>query len=216
MILEKKYFIIEADDDLKYVTEIVTYLEQKMKYLMDFFELKSLKSKKKIIVYKNLQKYINHIEQFFEYQDYMCADTNDGNINVLSLEAAHKTKMYSDMDIKKLKSIILHEFVHISQQECEIEHHIDDIIWFWEGLATNLGNPEEYECISINASNEDINNFNCSENNYPIAFTIVKYMLENYSHEKILEYVKYPSKLLVDSKMILNDSRECSNSKKIK
>ena len=210
MILEKTNFIIETDEDLKYISEIVSHLELNMKDLMSFFELKSLSSKKRIIIYKELENYKKHIEQFFAYYDYMCADTNDGNINVLSLEAAHKTKMYSNMDIEELKSIILHEFVHICQQESEIEHNDEDIVWFWEGLATNLGNPEGYECISIDASNEDINNFNCSANNYPIAFTIGYYMLENYSHDTILEYIKYPKKLLKDSDMILNSAREWS------
>ena len=111
------------------------------------------------------------------------------------------------MTIDELKSIILHEFVHISQQESEKEHIKEDIVWFWEALATNLGNPEKYKTISISATNEDINNFNCSADNYPIAFTIGKYILEKYSNEEILEYVKYPSKLENDSEKILNDAK---------
>ena len=211
MTLEKNNFIITYDENDSYIPEVVDYLESRINDIMDFFELKSLSSKKKIIVFKDLEKYKEHIEQFFEYHDYMCADTNDGNINILSLEAAHKTKMYADMTLDNLKSVILHEFVHICQQEKEMEHINDDVIWFWEGLATNLGNPEEYECVPINASNDDINNFNCSANNYPIAFTIGKYMLEKYNHEEILEYIKYPSRILEDSEKILNDAREWSN-----
>ena len=92
-----------------------------------------------------------------------------------------------------------------------MEHLDSDIVWFWEALATNLGNPEAFSNISIKATNEEINNFNSLEQNYPTAFTIGNYMLENYSHEGILEYVKYPSKLLVDSEKILNAAREWSN-----
>jgi len=213
MTLERNNFIITYDESISYISEVVDYLESSANDIMSFFELVSLSSKKKVIIYKDLEKYKEHIEQFFEYHDYMCADTIDGNINILSLEAAHKTKMYADMTLDKLKSVILHELVHICQQEKEIEHIDDDIIWFWEGLATNLGNPEEYECIPINATNDDINNFNCSANNYPISYTIVNYMLENYDQEAILEYIKYPSKLLEDSEKILNDAREWSNQK---
>ena len=216
VVLEKTNFIIEYDENLEYIPETVNYLETKMNDIMSFFELYSFNSKIKIIVYNDLELYKKHIEQFFEYHDYMCADTNDGNINLLSLDAAHQTKEHANMTLDKFEKIVLHEFVHICQQEKEIEHIDDDIIWFWEGLATNLGNPDNYEVIQINDTNEDINEFNCSADNYPIAFTIGNYMLENYLHEEIIEYVKYPSKLLDDSEKILNDAREWSNIKRIK
>ena len=103
-----------------------------------------------------------------------------------------------------------------SNEDSEIENIDNDIVWFWEALATNLGNPENFSRITIKASNEEINNFNTLSQNYPIAFTIGNYLLENYSHEEILEYVKYPSKLLVESEKILNDAREWSNNKRIK
>ena len=178
---------------------------------MSFFELNSLNSKRKIVIYNDLRLYKRHIEQFYEYHDYMCADTNDGNINLLSLDEAHKTKEHKDMTLDELKSTILHEFVHICQQESELEHLDNDIVWFWEALATNLGNPEAFSKITIKANNDEIDDFNSLSLNYPIAFTIGNYMLENYDHDDILEYVKYPSKLLVNSEKILNAAREWSN-----
>ncbi len=216
MVLEKNNFIITYNENISYIPEVVDYLESKINTIMNFFELDSFNSKKQIVIYNNLEAYKKHIEQFFKYYDYMCADTNDGNINLLSLEEAHKTKEHKDMTLDELKSTILHEFVHICQQEKELEHLDSDIIWFWEALATNLGNPEAFSSISIKATNEEITDFNSLEQNYPTAFTIGKYMLENYSHEGILEYVKYPSKLLVDSEKILNAAREWSNKKRIK
>lgn len=212
MNLEKNNFIIEYNENLKYIPEIVEYLENRMNEIMSFFELNSFNKKIKIIVYNKLELYKEHIEQFFEYHDYMCADTNDGNINILSLEAAHETKTHANMTLDEMKKVILHEFVHICQQEKEVEHILDDVIWFWEGLATNLGNPDEYEVVQFDdATNYDINEFFCASNNYPIAFTIGKYMLENYSHAEILDYIKFPSKLLNDSEQILNNAREWSN-----
>ena len=216
MVLEKNNFIITYDENISYIPEVVDYLESKINTIMNYFELDSFNFKKQIVIYNNLETYKKHIEQFFKYYDYMCADTNDGNINLLSLEEAHKTKEHKDMTLDELKSPILHEFVHICQQEKELEHLDSDIVWFWEALATNLGNPEAFSNISIKATNEEINNFNSLEQNYPTAFTIGNYMLENYSHEDILEYVKYPSKLLVDSEKTLNAAREWSNKKKNK
>lgn len=210
MLIERHNFIIEYDNKIEYIKEVIEYLESEMKKILYFFELNKLSTKKKIIFYDDLELYKKHIEQYFEYKDYMCADTNDGNINILTLEAAHKTKTYSNITIEKLKHTILHEFVHICQQEKEKTHIDEDIIWFWEALATNLGNPEEYKVIEINANNEDIINFNCSSSNYPIAFTIGKYMLENYSHEEIIKYIEYPFELEKDSNEILNSARNWS------
>ena len=211
MILEKRNFIITYDESISYIPEVVDYLESKINDIMSFFELNSLNSKRKIVIYNDLKLYKRHIEQFYEYHDYMCADTNDGNINLLSLEEAHKTKEHKDMTLDELKTTILHEFVHICQQECELEHLDNDIVWFWEALATNLGNPEAFSKITIKANNDEIDDFNSLSLNYPIAFTIGNYMLENYDHDDILEYVKYPSKLLVNSEKILNAAREWSN-----
>ena len=43
---------------------------------------------------------------------------------------------------------------------------------------------------------EELENFNSIENNrYETAYTIGRYLLENFSPEEILEFVKYPSKL---------------------
>ena len=213
MVLERKDFIINYDEKLTYILEIVDYLESKTNDIMNFFNLDSLSTKRKIVVYNDLELYKKHIEEFYEYHDFMRADTNDGNINLLSIEEAHKTKEHKDMTINELKSTILHEFVHICQQESELEHLDTDIVWFWEALATNLGNPEAFSKVEINATNEEIEDFNSLSQNYFIAFTIGNYMLENYNHEDILEYVKYPSKLIDDSEKILNSAREWSNQK---
>ena len=216
MVLEKSNFIINYDENLFYIPEVVEYLDSKTRTIMNFFGLKSLDSKINIVIFNDLELYKKHIEEFFEYQDYMCADTNDGNINLLSLEEAHKTNEHKDMTLDELKSTILHEFVHICQQSCEIEHIGYDVVWFWEALATNLGNPDNFSNVSINATNVEINNFNSLHSNYPIAFTIGNYLLQNYDHNKILEYIKYPSKLIADSENILNEAREWSNKRNIK
>lgn len=211
MVLEKDNFIIEYDEGISYIPEVVNYLELNIYDIMNYFELDKLNSKRKIVIFNDLELYKKHIEQFYEYHDYMCADTNDGNINLLSIEEAHKTKTHVNMTIEKLKRNIMHEFVHICQQESEIEPIDDEIVWFWEALATNLGNPQNFSKVEINTSNDEINDFNNLPNNYSIAFTIGNYMLENYSHEEILEFVKYPKILLTKSEEILNAAREWSN-----
>ncbi len=209
MLVEKKYFKLEYDSSITYIPEVIDYLEIKMKDIMAFFEITSIKEQRKIIIYDDLEKYKKHIEKFTDYHDYMCADTNDGNINLLSIEAAHKTKTHANMTLDELKTTICHEFVHICQQESEIEHLEPEIVWFWEALATNLGNPNMFHKIEIKG-NEELDNFSSLKNNYLIAFTIGSYLLENYSHEKILEYIRFPKKLKNDSERILTEVKKYS------
>lgn len=214
MVIEKKNYIIDYDENLSYIPEVIDFLESKSDDIMSFFELDSLKRKRKIVIYSDIEQYKKHIEKNHEYKDYMCADTNDGNINILSLEEAHKTKTHANMTVDDMKSTIVHEFVHICQQDCEQERYERSIAWFWEALATNLGNPEKFSRIEIKASNEEINNFINLRSNYSTAFTIGNYLIDNYSHGEILEYVRKPSKLKLDTDKILDGAREWSYSKK--
>ena len=128
MLLEKKNFIIDYDENIFYASEVVNYLESKINSIMAFFELNSLNKKRKIVIYSDLELYKKHIEQFYAYHDYMCADTNDGNINLLSIEEARKTHEHANMTLNEFKSTIVHEFVHICQQDSEIEHIDNDIV----------------------------------------------------------------------------------------
>ena len=106
----------------------------------------------------------------------MNADTFDGNINLLSIEECRKTKAHSDITLEEFLENIIHEFVHSCQQE--INPDSKNVEWFWEALATNLGNPFDHT-IDFQFNEEQlINDFNSVPNNYEIVFTIGKYLLE--------------------------------------
>ena len=47
--------------------------------------------------------------------------------------------------------------------------------------------------------------FNDLKFNYEVAFTIVTFMMENYTQEKMLNYVKNPSQLIIDTDQILTE-----------
>ena len=213
MELVKDNFIINYDENLSYVPELIDYLESGMNNIMNYFELDKLKSKRKVIIYNDIELYKKHVEKYHKYYDYICADTFDGNINILSIEEAHKTKEHANMTIDDLKRVILHEFVHICQQDSQIEKYNETITWFWEALATNLGNPENFNIKIINSDVPEIKEFGSLKNNYSIAFTIGNYLFDNYSKEEILEFVKYPSKLLLIEDKVLEEAKEWSNNK---
>lgn len=210
-------FIISSNKDISYIEEIISYLDNRSNYILGFFGLEEIPNKVNIVIWDNIDKYREHIEKYHEYKSYMVADTNDGNINLLDIDVARKYTKHTNMDIKSLKTTISHEFVHICQQNLQIDQIETDIYWFWEALATNLGNPDNFSVINFDITPKELQDFNNIRNNYNIAFTIGKYMLSNISHDKLIEYIKYPSKLKLDESKIINNAIIWSNqNKKIK
>lgn len=214
---EIKNFIISSDNELSYIEEIIEYLDDCSTYILKFFGLEEIPNKVNVVIWDDIDKYREHIEKYYEYKSYMIADTNDGNINLLDINVAQKYTEHTNLDIKRLKTTICHEFVHICQQNLEAEQIETDIYWFWEALATNLGNPDNFSVINFDISPKELKEFNNVKNNYNIAFTIGKYMLSNIPHDTLIEYIKYPSKLKLDESKIISNAIIWSNqSQKIK
>lgn len=213
MRIETNYFIIESDEEILNINDIINYLETRLEEILNFFEIKSPK-KKKIIFWNNLEEYIKHISNYTKYKDGMCADTFDKNINVLSLRETHKTKTHINMTEERFKENIAHEYVHTCQQDLETEESKTNS-WFYEALATNLGNSKQFDKLyTFDITREELENFNNIKNNrYEIAYTIGKYMLENYSKEEILEFVKYPQLLNIETEKILENTKKWTKEK---
>lgn len=68
--------------------------------------------------------------------------------------------------------------------------------WFWEVLATNLGNPECQSEVKINCSFRDVKYCFDKIDGYSVCYTIGKYLFSNYSDYFILELVLDNDKLL--------------------
>ena len=137
----------------------------------------------------------------------MCADTYDGNINLLEISEAKKTKEHLDMDMDEFTKCILHEFVHSCQQEWNFNSN--GTSWFWEALATNLSG-QDYSIVSLdNCDFEKLkSDFNGTKNGYSYSYTLGKYMLENYSNDELLEYIKNPDSLKKDADNIFAKAKE--------
>ena len=207
---ETKEFIIEYDKDIDYIADLIKKLEQEVDRILNFFELKNLKKKKKIKIWTSRKAYQTHLEKYVpRYYEWMNADTFDGNINLLSIEEYRKTREHSDITLEEFLENIIHEFVHSCQQE--INPDSKNVEWFWETLATNLGNPFDYTIDLKFNEDQLINDFNSVPNNYEIAFTIGKYLLENYSHEDIMRYVRNPEILWKDARNIFNEVKDRVN-----
>lgn len=215
MLKEKDNFIIEYDKEYDYLDSLVETLETEGKRILAFFDLEKLSEKQKIKIWSSIEEYKKHLEPYVEkYYDWMNGDTYDGNINMLDINECRKTHEHKDITMEKYLKIILHEYVHICQKEVTTNNKV--ISWFWEALATNLGNPY-YKIVDIKYDKESLsNNFQSLKNNYPTAYTIGKYMLENIPHNKLIYYVKNPDILYQDSDMIIENTKKWFNEKYLK
>ena len=200
-------FRVECDKKLDYIDELEEKLKQESSRILSFFELDGLKQQKKIKIWTDREKYRRYLEQYVDkYYEWMDGDTHDGNINMLSIEECRKTKAHQDMTLEEMLEVIVHEFVHTCQQE--INPDAFNVEWFWEALATNLANP--FDCVASMQCEDDelIYHLNDVPYSYQICFTIGKFILESYSHEKIMDYVRNPDKLRKDAKTIFKEERE--------
>lgn len=208
MKIDLNSFVIECDKNIDYIQEVISILENNTKSILEFFKLKNLSKKKRVIIWIDREEYKEHLKPFVkEYKEWMCGDTYDGNINLLDVSEARKTKKHKDMSIEEFGKGILHEFVHACQQE--INSTSEGTVWYWEALATNLSG-QKYLTISLENCDFDKfkKDFNSVEHGYGYAFTLGKFMLENYSNEKLIDYIKKPSLLKLEQDNIFKLAKE--------
>lgn len=215
MKIKLNNFIIEYDKEIDYMSNIISTLENNTVDILDFFELETLSLKKKVVIFTDREKYKKHLLPFVkEFKEWMCADTYDGNINLLEISEARKSKEHEDMEIDEFVKCILHEFVHSCQQE--LNSNSNGTSWYWEALATNLS-KQDYSSDSLEDCDFEKlkSDFNGTKDGYNFAYTLGKYMLENYSKEKLLEYVKNPNLLKQDADDIFETVKQSQTNKKL-
>lgn len=196
MKIELNNFIIECAKEINYIEEIISTLENNTRNILDFFELEKLSQKKKVIIFTDREKYKEHLMPFTKvFKEWMCGDTFDGNISLLGISEARKSNEHKAMTIDEFFKCILHEFVHSCQQELNKK----GVTWYWEALATNLSG-QDYKSISLSDCDFDSlkQKFNDTKRCYSYSYTLGNFMLENYSKEKLLEYIKNSDLLKID------------------
>lgn len=219
MTTKKGIYEIESNENIPYIDEILEEMSYKIPDILDFFNIKKI-DKINIKFWDDLDKYKEHLEQYTEYRDGMCADTFDGKINTLTLQAANQTETHRNQTIKELKGNVVHEFVHICQTAVEEEkpEKENSNSWYYEALATNLGNKKQFGKLkAFYVSPEELEDFNnLGADRYEIAYTIGNYLITNYSREELLELAKHPSLLSKLTKEIINKAKDWVNYQIIK
>lgn len=189
------------------VQEISGILLENMERIMVFFQLEKLDRKIPVVIYPETGAYLVHLEQCGQaYYEWMIADTFDGRINVLSLEACRCSSYHARMDREEYARLIIHEFVHICQKQVEPDCY--GCIWFWEALATNLAG-QVMASVEINCSREELM-FHYLElpAAYAISYRLGKYMLEHLPYEQIYNYIRKPAALREDTEKILEQAKQ--------
>lgn len=208
MIFTTEYFEIYYSRDCEgLVEEISGTLLENMERIMDFFRLEKLEKKIFVVIYSETNTYTSHVEECGQaYYEWMIADTFDGRIHVLSLEACRRSPSHAHMDREEYARLIVHEFVHICQQQ--VEPNCYGCIWFWEALATNLAG-QAMGPVEIGCGEEELM-FHYQElpDAYAISYRLGKYMLEHMPHEQIYNYIRRPADLWEDTEEILEAAKQ--------
>lgn len=207
MKIELNNFVIESNKKLDYFSDIVNYITENEKRILDFFELEKLPQKVKIFIfsYEPFRKFI--ISKYGEILNYVSGDSDSqtNTIRILNIEDQIKYTIHKNANIDKIKGTILHEIVH----QCHNVYHHDyrQIIWFSEGLATNISN-QDYELKDLSECDfeklkEDFRHYKGS---YGFSYTIVNYILNNYTKEEINKLYIDPDYLREKSNTIFEEA----------
>jgi hypothetical protein len=185
-----------------------------MPRIIEFFKI-NFNGKITIKLYDDLEKYKSNLISSFErkaqanhkeprkYQNWMIANTEDGNINMQSLDLIMQQEDYKNYTEEEFCYNACHEFTHLCQQQIKSENPG----WFWEALATTLGNPECQHEIKGKFTLDDLNNFDKIDG-YGAVYKLGKYMFENYDSDFILGMVKNNDKLLESIPQIIHSLNE--------
>lgn len=202
-----EYFDMICDQSCTELAEGISgILLENMRRIMEFFQLKKLENKVSLLIYSKTDAYIVHVKNCGQtYYEWMIADTFDGRIHILSPEMCRQSPAHTGMDRGEYIRLIVHEFVHICQQQ--VEPNCYGCIWFWEALATNLAG-QAMAPVEIHCSREELM-FHYQElpTAYAISYQLGKYMLDHLPYEQICQYIRKPAALWEDTEKILEQAK---------
>ena len=209
---ELNNFVIESDIKLDYFDEVVNYIIENEKIILDFFKLDRLPNKVNILIlsYEPFKEFI--VSKYGEMLNYISGDSDSltNTIRILNIDDQIKYTIHKNSNVERFKTTVLHEIVH----QCHHVYHRDyrQVSWFSEGLATNLSN-QNYSIKSLNECDfEELkNDFRHYHGNYNYAYTIVNYILNNYSEEEIEKLYRNPDFLRENADKIFEEAKNWVN-----
>ena len=214
---DDKFIIYYNEQDKKYLSKLISIITLRMPSIINFFKI-NFTGKVIIKIYDSVQDYKANLESSFqkeaiikslsqhcqieprEYQEWMIANTEDGNINMQSLDLVKNIPGYETYTEEQFCYNACHEFTHLCQQQLSSKSPG----WFWEVLATVLGNPECQHTtdkpFTLNELNEKFDDID----GYGAVYKIGTYLFTNYDPSFILSLVYDNDKLYKTIENIIN------------
>lgn len=215
---DEKFIIYYNDIDSKYLPKLLSVIKHRMSSITNFFKVE-FKDKVIIKLYNNISEYRENLELSFaraaeiesskqhcyikprKYQEWMYANTEDGNINMQSLDLVRKIEGYEMYTEEEFCYDACHEFTHLCQQQLSSSSPG----WFWEILACILGNPECQHISEEEFTITDLNERFDEIDGYGAVYTIGLYLFANYNPEFILSLVNDNEKLFIVMEKVINE-----------
>ncbi len=203
MIYESDVYSIEYDKKSeKLVQTINEALSKNFQRILDFWGIEKLNNHVNIQIYSELDDWIKFYENISgtQYQDYIVGCANGPSIYVLAYDEYKKTQVHKNDSIEDFQKIMIHEFVHICQNQlCKDNSKMSFIMG--EGLATYLAEQPYNTNIKIDYPKETLFSndfFSVSNDLYSISQKIVRKLVEKVSRGKLIEYTLDYTKLYKD------------------
>lgn len=214
-MIENDNFSIYCPDDLKYFSfELVDYLDNNLGRLKSFFNIKNVDN---IMIDLHSDKELVKDISPYPIEDFSGFFNNNGVFCYIDLNGRY--------DKSLLKSKVCHELVHHLYANYVEDRNSPRVTWLDEGMAMNLSGDHDYlkddqEFINflnnriLNISQRPVMNnlkhgrefINKDYNGYALSYLSVRYMLENYSHDKFLSIIKNKSNAMLEGETVLEDA----------
>lgn len=199
--IENENIIVYSKKNLDYANKISEYVEEKFSDSDKYFEIKDKKIEIFIMNKTDFKEFIEVLKM--QSHDWLCGVASNCICAVLTYEEYINYENRKNQTFEDYLDMIVHEVIHARHQLSGKSKKRKEANWFKEALACNLGNPKRKKIITIENTLEDIRNSN--NINYNVYYTIGKYMLDNYSLERIKEYIIDDDKVVNDLENVLND-----------
>ncbi|MCI9434215.1 MAG: hypothetical protein HFI86_02905 [Bacilli bacterium] len=184
--LQNKLFIINYNAcDLNYIDDFLKYLNDNASRIMRFFNLDCLPEKITINIIENKPKFDEiYFSQYKEQAyDFAFGFAENNTINYISFCEFNNVPKHLNDTYDYYKKTIVHEFVHICNQVFSKFF----VPCLSEGLAVYLSGQLDNINIKFNYTKEKLIN---GRINYRQYYLFVKYIIENYNHEFVLNLYK--------------------------
>ncbi len=208
--------IYYTEKDMEYIDEVIDYINNNCKEIMDFFNVLQLDKKVNVYLHSSVEEFREKCKEcgFGDENGnvplWICGFKNDKNeIHTLCLDEYRKTEGHKNGNLTDLKYLILHEFSHrvysCATKDDGISYSKGRYVWLNEGMATALSHQYDNVKLSLTASLEDMIN-GC--NNYNSYHTMFVYTLETYGRDYILQLVHNYDKLVEDTPKLFDEAKQ--------